>query len=292
MSEYAAAASGSRILVAIANPAHIAQLMRTGIAVARDRGGELLVMTAVIVPDQTPLGEGRIRVPAKRELLDKAMAFAADAGLTVSGAIRIAHRVSEAVLNTVDQHGCDAAIVGWRGGVRQRRNIILGSNLDDILDFAPCDVLVERIGEDADGRLSSILVPVAGGPHSELAVDVARSVARMTGARVILFRVLRPGDEEAAARKPLEAFRDGIEEAGVEVELRVEPGADVEDALVAATSQADLTVLGATREPLFRRLVAGELPEAVARRATGMIIMARRNVPGRSRVRRWLRRTA
>jgi len=52
------------------------------------------------------------------------------------------------------------------------------------------------------------------------------------------------------------------------------------------------TVLGATREPWLRRLVAGELPEAVAQEAISMVIMVRRNLPGRSRVRRWLRRRA
>jgi len=51
-------------------------------------------------------------------------------------------------------------------------------------------------------------------------------------------------------------------------------------------------VLGATREPWLRRLVAGELPEAVAQEAISMVIMVRRNLPGRSRVRRWLRRRA
>lgn len=72
----------------------------------------------------------------------------------------------------------------------------------------------------------------------------------------------------------------------MDVELRLERHEDVKEALVAAADEVDLTVLGATREPLFRRLVAGELPEAVAQEATSMIIMVRRNVPGRSRVRR------
>ncbi|MEX2400481.1 MAG: amino acid permease [Rhodothermales bacterium] len=292
VAEYAGHPSEERILVAISNPAHIARLMRTGMAVARDRGGQLLVMSAVIVPDQTPLSEGRGQVSEQRKLLEEAIGFAEGSGLTVTGTIRIAHRVADAVLNTIDQHDCDAVIVGWRGETHHRRDIILGSNLDDILDFAPCDVLVERIGEQAAAEVSSILVPVAGGPHSDLSVAVARSMARETGARVVLYRVLRPGDEEPASREALEAFKDAFVEVGIDVELRLEASDNVEDALVAATEKVDLTVLGATREPLISRLVAGDLPEAIARRGSGMIIMARRNIPGRSRIRRWLRTTA
>ena len=63
------------IVVPIANPEHTEQLLRTARDIAADRNGEILVLSVVTLPEQTPLSRGHQYVDQRREVLDQAMAL-------------------------------------------------------------------------------------------------------------------------------------------------------------------------------------------------------------------------
>lgn len=52
-------------------------------------------------------------------------------------------------------------------------------------------------------------------------------------------------------------------------------GADVVETVLAQAEGHDLIVVGATREPLFKNLLMGNIPEQIARRATVTVIMVK-----------------
>ncbi|GAA0645282.1 amino acid permease [Salarchaeum japonicum] len=273
-----------QIVVPVSNPENVEQFMRTAIDLAQENDGEILVMSVVTVPQQTPIAEGRAFADEKREVIDEAMSFAEDENVPVSGTVRIGHDVSTAILNTLEQQSSDAVLLGWRGRGR-RRDAVLGSNVDAVVTGAPCDVFVEKIGTDADGSVDSILVPAAGGPHGELAAEAARAVAHSEDAPVTVFRV-RSGGEDAG-----ENVLDNVTAAlgDVEVSVKEVEADDVADAIVAETANHDLTLIGATREGMLQQLVFGAIPEEVGRRAESTVLMAKRNLGITSRLRRWLR---
>ena len=279
----------SQILVPIGNPDTAPQLMRTAIDLAREWEAEILVMAAVTVPQQTPLSEGRRFVERRREVLEAALAQGEEAEVPVSGTIRIGHSVPEAILNTVEQEGSDVVLLGWRGRGR-RRDHVLGSTIDEVVTTARADVLVERIGPAADG-VDSILLPTAGGPHADLAAVVSRAIARTTGARVDVVNVVPPDateEERARARERVDRTAAGLE--GVDsVDLRLLEGDDVVTAIVEASEDHDVTIVGATREGLFQQLVFGAIPEEVGRRAANTVIMTKRDTGVISWVSRWFR---
>lgn len=75
-----------QILVPIANPENVDQLLRT----AADRGAEVLAMSVVTIPEQTPLSRGAEYVDEEREVLRRALGARADGGtdpseMTVDG---------------------------------------------------------------------------------------------------------------------------------------------------------------------------------------------------------------
>ncbi|MDS0255580.1 universal stress protein [Haloarcula argentinensis] len=137
--------------------------METAFDVAADRNAEIEVMSVVTVPQQTPLSEGRQFVSEERAVLDSALEFAENErpDVPVSETIRIGHEVAPAILNTVEQNDVDVVLMGWRGQGR-RRDVALGSNVDQVVTQAGCDVLVQRIGDQP--AVEDILVPTAGGP--------------------------------------------------------------------------------------------------------------------------------
>ncbi|WP_267639685.1 amino acid permease [Haloarchaeobius amylolyticus] len=274
------------ILVPIANPASVDQLVRTALDVARERDASVVVTNVVSVPQQTPLSEGRAFVDQQRAVLDAAIDFAEeyDAEVPVSGVIRIGHSVSTAILNTVEQRDADLVLLGWRGRGR-RRDYILGSNVDEVVKRARCDVLVQRIGQPT--AVDSILLPTAGGPHAGLSVEVASAIARRTGASITALTVAVDGEEGTGRRRAeavLSETADRVEDVPVETELVTADS--VTDAIVEASADHDLVVIGATREGLFQQLVFGAIPEEVGRRADATVIMAKSDLGLRSRVER------
>ncbi|MFB6125498.1 MAG: amino acid permease [Halanaeroarchaeum sp.] len=277
------------ILVPVANPENVDQIMRTAIDIARDHDGEIIVMSTVVVPHQTPLSVGRTFGGQKRAVVDKAMGVAEDADVPVNGVIRIGHDPSTAILNTIEQYDPDQVLLGWRGRTH-RRDIVLGSIIDEVVAKSRCDVLVENVATGGEASVRSILLPTAGGPHAELAAEVARAIARTTGARVDVVHVVPP-DADDQRRASVQAVLDStatVLGADVDFETRIIEDRDVIDGIVDASADHDVTIVGATSESLVQQLVFGAIPEGVGARADGTVIMTKRSLGLRSRVRRWI----
>lgn len=264
--------------------------MRTACTLAEDHDGEVLVMSAVTVPEQTPLSEGRELADRRRSVLDRAIAFATERGVPVSGTIRIGHHAADAILNTLAQHDADGVLLGWRGQRAQGRDVVLGTTVDRVVRDADCDVYVEKVGA-ATRRVDSILLPTAGGPHAELAAATAGVIARAEGATVRIMNVIEPG-AEAADRRQAEALVASVaaefKETDIPVETAVVEAEDVVGAITAKTGEHDLTIIGATREGLLQRLLFGAIPETVGQRAPNTVIMTKRRLRITSELRRWL----
>jgi APA family basic amino acid/polyamine antiporter len=275
-----------QIVVPIANPDNVEQLMSTATDIARDRNGEVLVLSVVDLPEQTPLAAGQQYTDERRDVLNRAMATTdgGEDGVPVSGTVRISHQIDRAILNTVDQYNSDAVLIGWGGWRSRRREVVLGSIVDTVVTEADCDVLVERIDLETARTVESILLPTAGGPHADLAGEVARAIARATGARIELLRVVAPDDDRANAEETVEDALTDFED--VTAEGTVIKNDDVVDAITERSGDHDLTVIGATREGLFQRLVFGAIPEQVGEGAESTVILARRNLAITSRLQR------
>jgi APA family basic amino acid/polyamine antiporter len=309
-----------QVLVPIANPDNVDQLLRTAADVAADRDAEVLAMSVVQIPEQTPLSRGHEYIDREREVLERALGTRADGGavddsttvdanaaddgivrgtldangteVPLSAMIRISHHVDTAILNTVEQYDADAVLLGWGARGSRRREIVFGSVVDTIATEADCDVLVERLGGDAGSDVDSVLLPTAGGPHAELVEEICRAVCRATGARV---EVLTVADEQADttdARERVDETAARLDEADVETETTVVESDDVLETIVERSADHDITVIGATREGVLQQFVFGAIPEEVAREAEGTVLVAKRNEGLSSRARyslsRWL----
>lgn len=278
----------TEIVVPIANPESVEPLLRTALDLARDQDAEIHVISVVTVPQQTPLDQGQQFVDEQRQVLDQAISFVQenDTDVPVKGTIRIGHDVAKAILNTVEQYDSEFVLMGWRGQQRRRRDFVLGSNLDEVVTNAPCNVLVEKVSPAEE--IESILLPTAGGPHSEFAAEIAQAIARTTDARIDVVRVLKPTaseEERAAAEKHLDTTTADLNE-DVTIEQQVFDGTDIADTIVEHSAEYDMTIIGATREGLLDQLVFGVIPEEVGRRAENTVIMTKRNLGITSRLTR------
>ncbi|SFS93297.1 universal stress protein [Halostagnicola kamekurae] len=277
------------ILVPIANPETADRLVSTAADLATDTERALELLTVVEVPSQVPLSEGERLVEDEREVLEYAADIVSDRPVEVTKRIRFARSVSSGICSAAADQSVETILVGWRGN-RRRRDIVLGSHIDEVLREAPCDVLVKRM--DDDEPIREILLPVAGGPNTELAADVAGSLARVHEAAIHVVVVHSPGGTERSREEKEAALASvigGLTGVPVITQEIIE-SESVADALVDRSEAADLVVLGATSTDVFRRSVIGSLPERVGRRATSSVIMVKANRTIRSRLRRLVSR--
>lgn len=252
-------------------------------------------MYAVYLPDQTPYAEGRKHVQEERSVVDRAMGVAERAGVPVSGTVRLTHDPADAIVNAVEQYDSDGVLMGRGGRRSRRRDIAVGSTVDDVATEADADVFVENVGEGEDD-VDSILLPWTGGNHAELAAETAAAIARTTGATIDVVHVVGSDDDDrsgaeavlAGAEERLAEQAAEFEDVDIEFRTRLVEGEDVEEALVEAADGHDVVVIAAEKEGILKRLVFGSIPESVGDRIDETSIMCKRNVGAPSRLKRLL----
>jgi len=145
----------------------------------------------------------------------------------------------------------------------------------------------ERLARDADvltvdgrgetDRIASILVPVAGGRHSQLAVETAVALGRANDAAVDLFHVIDADTDTAreAGQRVLDEALASVathETDQIDTWLYETPGAP--EAITEQSSYYDLTVMGAPTDSPLKRFVFGSTSKQVQKEASSSVIVA------------------
>lgn len=284
-----------RLLVSVGDPEYVDQLMRTAVDLARVNHGEILVLSVLLQSRDSPFALLKDDVikrdfgGQRQEIVDRAVEMAEGTDVPVTGEVRVSHDLAKAILGAIHDHDADAVLLGWQD--RPRSNFVLGSNVDRIVNRAACDVIVEKIGPEANG-VESILVPTAGGPHAAFAAEIAGSIARSNDASVEVIHVVSPAmsDRERRARREETVEATAAILDGVDIETRLLVGTDVADTIVERSAVHDITVVGASREGVLQQLLFEGIPEEIGRRARSTVIMAKRNEGITSRLGRLIAR--
>lgn len=271
--------TGGDVMVAVEDPDQVEQLVRTAGDLASLGSKTVRLVTVVVKPYDSPFGvftdETIVREFAadSHELLEQATA---PEGVEVVRDLVVARSVAKGIVRAVKREEPDALVIGWDADPR-RSDALLGSTVDSVLAQAPTDVYVERIGREAEG-VSSVLMPVAGGPHVEAAGRVATAIAVVNDATIRILAVATDGTTEADAKGFAEEAATtvgDVAERGIEVETTVRPGENPTDAIVAEAESHDVVVLGATRKGPLRGRLVGSVPRRVVRRSGKTVILAR-----------------
>ncbi|MDS0282705.1 amino acid permease [Haloarcula onubensis] len=283
--ERSAAGRPNQILVPIANPETAHRLLELASTLARQTDSELLVTTVVTIPVQTPLEEGESYVRDERDWLDEALATV-PADVPAHRTVTIGRTAGRSIVSLAQQYDSDQVVLGWRGQ-RRRREYVLGSTIDYVVDEAPCDVVVAKSSGTEHPR--RVLVPTDGGPHSERAEDIAGTFVGAVDGELTLLTV---GLDGPIGQPYLDSRQSMLERRGMTVATELLDDADIVDAILryAGEHEADTIVMGATRQGLLGRALFGDVPETVGERFDGEVLLVKQYRPTRSLVRAWLRR--
>jgi nucleotide-binding universal stress UspA family protein len=293
-----------RILLPLANPRTARDLVRIGAGIRTGRETEITALGIVEVPEAYSLSEGATAARTARRLLQRVLAFGDEEGAEIRTMVRIGRRAAEGITEAVAEEGTDLLIFGWGGPAHTGRGggtaptiaaeeevdgrdaaPVFSPTIDAVVRQSPCDIaVVKQRGLD---QVRSILVPVRGGPHAELALRLARDLAHRFDAKIAVMHVVPNGIGDRACERQRQALERFIREHGGtrRTTAVVREAASVRTAIIREAAQHDLVVMGASASPTNAapdgRYLFGTLADTVASRAKPTVIVVKtRQAPG------------
>jgi glucosyl-3-phosphoglycerate synthase len=279
-----------RILLPLANPRTARDLVRIGAGLNGGRPTEITALGIVEVPEGVSLAEGATHARTARRLLQRVLDFGDEEGVEIRTMVRIGRHASDGVIEAVGEEGSDLVIFGWGGppsaaGARAGRDggtreaSVFSPTIDAVVRESPSDIAVVKQRGLEDVR--SILVPVRGGPHAELAMRLARDLGKRFGAHVVVLHVVPKGIGERALEREQHALDRFVAEhrGGRKVTGLLREAASVRTAILREANNHQLVVMGASANPSTvapdGRFLFGMVAETVASRAKPTVMVVK-----------------
>ncbi|SIR07618.1 Nucleotide-binding universal stress protein, UspA family [Haladaptatus litoreus] len=259
-------------------------------SLAEEWNGDVILVNPVVRPSGTQFDGSDELLDEHRKTAERVLrtALGPNTDVETRGTARVGRSLSAIVGETSDDVSAGAVVID--DPVSATQSNPLGRNVPARLACTvDCDVLTVG-GSHASKTISSVLVPVSGGPHSGLAVDVARYVAQAHGAWVELLHVIETDADDrqrAAAEEYVAAARDRLGDFK-NVDTWVLEADDSTDAIIEQSKYYDVTVMGAPQKGRLREFVFGSTIGEVRSAAHNTVVTVERPHERDSLLSRWL----
>lgn len=262
---------GDHVLVPLLSddPRPVADQLEVAVALARPTGAALTVMNPFDGTDQASVTYDPEEVDTNAV---QAQVFDRETGASLAGEVRRTRDTVGGILSTVRSGDVDTLVLPSEGGLRRVRTGVT----TQIAAHTNCDVVTVN-GRAGYDQVASVLLAVAGGPHSGVATDITRSVAMDCDAWVDILHVVGADPDERRRQRAADLADDVYHRIGrPETTTRWMLERDDVAATIAEQSRYyGLTVLGAPTKGRLRRLVAGSTNQSVRSNARSVVLSVR-----------------
>ncbi len=253
-----------------------------GAKIASVNDGDVLALHIIKVPIQLTLNEGRLFLKEGRAYLETLIQQAKKMDVPVHTLIRLGRKSEAALRSTIYENASDLLLMGWSGSTGSKDRYF-GSLIDPMLDNPPCDMAIVRYREERPIR--KILVPVAGGVNSRLAVKMATEFGYANGeepALVVVMHIVPSNDDTRFQIRANHIFKEtttGFDYPNLA--FLTKEGSDIVQTILTEAENAeggepyDLVIIGATEEPMFKNLLAGNVATKVVEETPMTAIMVK-----------------
>ena len=272
-----------RVMVSVANPDNALDLVRNTYKLCEAKQGSVELLHVVRVPDQVPLHDADKYMLEGKVGVVEIMLYLASS-FPVSTTIRYCRNIARAIVNAVREKRINLLILGWHGR-RYRRTFRMGSTIDPIIERTPCNVVIMKDCGNKDFK--RILVPLAGGPNSRFALEVAGILAEDDG-EIVAFTAERDQTSEFDIETFVAEFRERHQEIQKTILTKTVRNADIIGSILSESENYDLVILGASLEPLIKQVTRDSIPEIIAQQCPKPLIMVKASGGIRSWIKRWL----
>lgn len=255
------------LILPLLDPAAMEHLIPLATTIARSRGGLVLVLGVVEVPDDQPLNASVTAVQRLRETLLQHVAYS---DTSVQTMVRVARSLHEGLVETVRETDADLLMLGWSHESFSSERLF-GAPFEQLIASPPCDLAIVKQELKLPRR---VLLPTSGGPSLGLCGELASALANTSGGSVTLLSVADPRhplapDSREHLRKlqTLPTVAEWVERRG--------------SALPAIQQEAtfhDAVVIGATGRHNHDGRTIGPLAEALLDNTRGTVIVTCRKL--------------
>ena len=243
--------------------------------IARQRELPLMAISVVEVPRQMPIHEGMRVAHHRQALLDQARKIAAERKLQLDTRLVIAHHAADGLIAAVQEHKGEALVMGWKG-YTNTRDRLFGEVADKVIRLVPSDLVLFKMGKTEE--MKTCLLPTSGGPNAKLAASILGAIAgelgiTITAGHIVSEHALK--EERDTAEEHLEATLERLD-ASVPRQKKIIESKSIAGGIAKAGREFDLIVIGAAKEPWFRKVLFGEIPEKVARYSPSAVMVVKR----------------
>jgi nucleotide-binding universal stress UspA family protein len=269
-----------RILLATEGSAYSRAAEATAVWLARQGGGSITALQAVIGDTGYPLmvaGKGEhAAIKDARDHMDALCRRITDDGIRCDTTVAPAAEPFRAIVDRATEDGANLIVMGRRDRSDLSR-LMMGDNTAKVIGHATCPVLVVPRGASVPWH--GIVVATDGSPFSERAVVTAGWLARSFGIslRVLVVVTGREGDPDAAAaRRIADAGKSALADVDTLADCVVERGRP-EQVIVSFANRhgADLIVVGSHGRTGLARLLVGSVSERVVGHFDGAVMVVR-----------------
>ncbi|HEY9864268.1 MAG TPA: chloride channel protein [Candidatus Obscuribacterales bacterium] len=283
-----------RLLVSLYNPQTAPALLKVAVAIAIERNYELECMTVITIPYSKSPSETSVRLTKSRRLLQQAERLGQNSKISVHTQIRVAHDVSQAILETTQEEHINLLLMGWHGDI-SAPDRIFGNVMDGVIRQVPCQVMLIKWGQNQTSNSAKTevnldqatcpvlgwhrwLVPMRDTLENSVSVQLLPALMKLSVyPKIRLLRVVKNVMSTQQIREFNQTSEYLSHRLNTEVISTSVCSNSVSEAVIdlADKDQCDVIVLGASREGMLRQVIQGNIPEAIAKNCQCTVILVR-----------------
>ncbi|MHC4636145.1 MAG: amino acid permease [Planctomycetota bacterium] len=273
-----------RIMVSVANPENAIELVGIAYKFCRAKDAQVELIHMVPVPDQIALKYAKRYMETGKEALVEAMLYLS-MHFPLNTTLRYCRNIARGIVSAIREKKIKMLVLGWHGG-KAKKGFTLGSKIDPIIEQAPCDVIVlKNCGKD--DQFKNILVPVAGGPNSAFALEIASILALSNETKITVFSV-NTGKYQFDSENFILTQAQRLNLKSDAFVHKTVKARNPVTAILKESKNYDLVVIGATNKSPLYRLAGMSMPEKIAARCKIPLVMAKSSTGVISWIKRWI----
>lgn len=253
------------IMVPVSRPDTAKRMLQLAVTMVKADEGKVIAL--VVALDDTE------KASQLTETLEPTIQTFADKGHHVEIETVLATSISRGILDAARERGADLLILGVQKP--DRRQVQLGSVVENVMQAAPCNVLVYRTSEITNYR--RIAVPINGTVYGNIALRTAVMLAKNQGFKLKALYVQRDyvfsPDNEIQMRDILSLMLDETN-----IDKIIIAGDDPATRILNELDEHDLLVVGFSQNVDFDHEPSNQLADRLLNRAPGPMVLTSRLV--------------
>jgi len=252
------------------------ELVDFGARVARARNGELSLLNVVEIPRNLPPKAIRFRyVDDRIRGLQHLAKIGADYGVDTRPVVKIGYKVYEIILDTIREEAVNLLVMGWRGERLEGDRRILGSNIDYLIENAPCDIVVFRT-KGLQRPLKRIVLLTSPIWSIRGIGDLALILAEEDRPTVEVVSLVSEASEADRVKAEAMSFLEKCHQIGISVDHRILYSRAWEPVAIQESSEASLLLIQASSPAGLRRYSLSPVEDRIVKLAKCPVLILRK----------------